>query len=313
MSKILVASGYDLVSRNTVEIVNLDENTQNLICDDLPNLPNLPYGASTGQLFHGKDAIVFGCNDRTGKIQVLQNGSWNSSANSVDCRFITSSAVLENSEGKEVLLLIGGIFRGKYITVTETFDGTSWSNVSVPSIPEAITHNCIVKVDASTLISIGGESPQEIVNQTQFYNAKTNTWTSGPSLSTPRMGASCGLLKRKNPESGLIDNVVVATGGFNYDNGQLSSTELLFLNEDNSIKGNWVKGPELPRAAFEATMIEFNNSLIMIGGTGSVDGQHLYKLASTDDKWIEMDQTLKKIRSLHVAFLVPDELVNCHL
>ena len=116
MSKILVASGYDEVSRNTVEIVNLDENGQNLICDDLPNLP---FGASTGQLFHGKDPIIFGCDDMTGKIQGLQNGSWNSSGNSVDCRFITSSAVLENSEGKELFLLIGGIFMGKYITVTE--------------------------------------------------------------------------------------------------------------------------------------------------------------------------------------------------
>ena len=186
--------------------------------------------------------------------------------------------------------------------------------MSVPSISEAITINCIVKLDASTILSIGGEeSPHEIVKSTKFYNAKTNKWTSGPSLSTARMGAGCGLLNRKNPESGLMEKIVVVAGGFNYDNGQLSSAELLYLDEDNTVKGEWVKGPELPLAAFESTMIEFNNSVILIGGAANVDGHHLYQLSSPDGEWKEMKQTMKKNRSKHVAFLVPDELVNCHL
>jgi hypothetical protein len=310
MSKVLVASGYDLASRKTVEIVNLDENSQNLICEDLPNLP---YGASTGQLFQKKDPIIFGCDDSSGKVQILQNGSWISSGNSFDCRFITSSAVLENSEGKEILVLIGGIVRGKYITVTEAFDGITWNNASIPSIPEAVSHNCIAKLDASAILSIGREGPNGEVNSTQFYDAKTNKWTSGPSMNTARLGVNCGILRRKNPDSGQMEKVVVVAGGFNYVDGQLSSVELLRLNEDNSAKGEWVQGPKLPKAVFEATMIEFNNSLVMIGGTGNVDGHHMYQLTSLDDDWKEMKQTLKKLISNHVAFLVPDELVNCHL
>ena len=52
----------------------------------------------------------------------------------------------------------------------------------------------------------------------------------------------------------------------------------------------------------------------MVGGEGPlVDGQHLYRLDSLEGPWIEMKQTLKEKRvGGHVAFLVPDQLVNCH-
>ncbi len=59
-------------------------------------------------------------------------------------------------------------------------------------------------------------------------------------------------------------------------------------------------------------MIEFGNSVILVGGEGVVDGQHLYQLSGPNESWIEMKQTLKVSRFRHIAFLVPDELVNCH-
>ena len=70
--------------------------------------------------------------------------------------------------------------------------------------------------------------------------------------------------------------------------------------------------PELPHSCGDATMIEYKNSLILIGGTGDVEGDALYQLYSPDGPWIKMKQTLKNKRYEHISFLVPDELVTCY-
>ena len=64
--------------------------------------------------------------------------------------------------------------------------------------------------------------------------------------------------------------------------------------------------------AFVKQMIEFQNSVILVGGDGGVDGQHLFQLSSTSGPWVQMKQTLKEPRSKHVSFLIPDALANCH-
>jgi len=67
--------------------------------------------------------------------------------------------------------------------------------------------------------------------------------------------------------------------------------------------------------AISATMIEYNNSVILVGVDGpseGVDSNHLYQLSSPTGQWVEMKQTLKQERSRHVSFLVPDNIVNCH-
>ncbi len=169
---------------------------------------------------------------------------------------------------------------------------------------------------------------------------------------------SCGLLKWNNPESNLLEKIVVASGGFSNSIDQ-TSVELLYLNEEdvsqgvhftnmlqqlfctkvffeaflclqfgiinfwqknNSTKaahkmlvkltqGEWVMGPPMPVSAPYSTMVEYNNSVILIGG---VDRRHLYKLSSPTEDWIEMRQTLKYKSTKHVSFLVPDEILNCH-
>jgi hypothetical protein len=89
----------------------------------------------------------------------------------------------------------------------------------------------------------------------------------------------------------------------------LKSVELLFLKTSNT---GWVMGPSLPSTASGSTMNSFQNRVILIGGTGQVDGTHLYQLSSPNGTWTTMQQMLKARRSHHVSFLVPDELVCCH-
>ena len=59
-------------------------------------------------------------------------------------------------------------------------------------------------------------------------------------------------------------------------------------------------------------MVEYQNSVILVGGEGGVKGQEMYQLSSPDGPWVEMQQTLKEGRTKHVAFLIPDQIVDCH-
>ena len=59
LTKLLVATGFGFKS---VEVVNLDENTPNLVCDNLPDLPFVLEGL-TGQLYQGSKPILCGGND----------------------------------------------------------------------------------------------------------------------------------------------------------------------------------------------------------------------------------------------------------
>ena len=90
-----------------------------------------------------------------------------------------------------------------------------------------------------------------------------------------------------------------------------NSTELLYFNDIDIIEKQWTAGPDLPTISYDATMVEYNNTVILVGG--GEDANQLYQLSSPKGLWVEMKQTLKSKRAAgHVAFLVPDEIVNCH-
>ncbi len=314
MTKLLVTSGWPY--KTSVEILNLDENTQNLICDNLPELPTGVYLA-TGQLF-GETPIICGGIASNCTCQLFQNGKWKFTTESRDCRYqLAASAILTNSDGKDMFFVAGG-FSNNALRTAETFDGTVWNfleNLPLPSLG-----GCIVQLNSSTIFYIGGiyyNSMKEEYyppNTTFFYNILVDKWTLGPPVNIGRQALSCGILKWKNPESNQMEKVVVAAGGMKikiYEG--LGSVELLYLNDDNSVKGEWMMGPELPDTATSSKMIEYNNSVILIGGYDRYGrNQPLYQLSSPKGPWIAMKQILKEIRLDPVPFLVPDEVVNCH-
>jgi len=308
MTKLLIASGR--YREKNVQIINLDESNPNLICD---NLPDLSAGAkfATGQLLGGTP-IICGGGGNEGKCQAYQNGAWKFTSNSVESRTQGASAILTNSDGKDVLLIAGGYnTTHSPLRTVETFDGAVWNRQQ--EFPEPTISGCIVKLNSSTILHIGGGyyvGPQIMTNN-YFYNLLSNKWTLGPPSKIGRYGLSCGILKWKNPESNQMEKVVVAAGGdgTNPSEDATTSFELLYLNDDNSIKSNWMMGPKLPIVLINSNMIEYNNSVILIGGYYNL---RLLQLSSPKGPWIEMKQTLKKKIFGHVSFLVPDELVNCH-
>jgi len=183
MTKLLVASG---VSREgnvkNVEVINLDEENPNLICDNLPDLPSpaKDFYYATGQLLMEKSPTI--CGRVHGKCicQILQNGSWNLTPDPKECRNQAASAILTNSEEEKILIVAGGFFAEKYFDSVESFDGMSWNSQQIASLPKPIYGHCIVKVNSSTLLSIGGSAKLELaIKNTYFYNAIGNQWTPG--------------------------------------------------------------------------------------------------------------------------------------
>jgi len=318
MTKLLVASGRGFL--DSVEVVNLDELNPGLTCD---NLQNLPFGieGATGQLFQGQRPIICSGEKSSPVMDLcdcfeLKGGSWVSIASLSKCRRLAPSSLsLQNGNGEEFLIVAGGSNgSGLYGNVksVEAFDGKEWSLEKVSPLPTSVGHHCMVKINDSSLLSIGGyQNLAKWTSETNFYDSINNNWYAGPNLNVKRAGTACGVLNWINPNTDQNEKVVVVAGG-NDGSQFLSSIELLFLNEYESSQQGWVMGSNLPNNAYFSTMTEYKNSFILVGGYSGVDGQHLYQLSSPTGLWLEMKQTLREKRSMHVSFLVPDEIVNCH-
>ena len=231
-----------------------------------------------------------------------EQSQWVSVAPMPTCRSFSASAGLLNQEDRKSRFVIAGGYNSGELSNVETYDGTFWH--SLPDLPAPKYAPCLVAINETVLLSIGGEP---LTTETFFYNAELNQWLPGPELLKARSLASCALVEWKNPADGQLEAIVVVAGGFN-GKDYLSSTELLYIND---ISKGWQPGPELPLTVHGSVMVEYNDSLVLIGGFGEVDGRHFYQLTSQDGPWIEMEQTLPIGKYYHLAFLIPDELTDC--
>jgi hypothetical protein len=192
----------------------------------------------------------------------------------------------------------------------ETFEGNYWSTERMANLPATTAAHCLVKINSSTLMLIGGLTDnfeESITGNTYFFNVLDNEWISGPTLQTPRVIHSCGILHWNNLESGEMEDIVVVAG-----EEDLSSVELLKLNVSEPLNLRWEIGPNLPFQTYGSPMIEYQGSVIIVGGDEQSGRRHLYQLSSPVEPWVLMKQTLKYDHFLQVSFFVPDELVNCY-
>ena len=76
--------------------------------------------------------------------------------------------------------------------------------------------------------------------------------------------------------------------------GLLSSVELLYLDQWETKKEEWIMGPNLHNSYGWTRMVEFEDTVILVGGSvNNVASSHLYQLSSPEGPWIKMNQTLK--------------------
>ena len=306
LTKLAVLLGHDTHQYFT-SVVVIDLEDPSKVCKNLADVPRKLLRA-TGTLFDNSKPMYCGgysidLENPQCACYAYEQSQWVLVTEMPTCRYILSSADLKNQDdGRSRFVVAGGFNTVTTVTdVVEVYDGTSWQ--SLPNLPYAVNGHCMVSINETTLVLIGGsEHPSE----TYFYNSEYNQWLPGPRLLVERNRASCATVNWINPADGQLGQVVVVAGGYRL--GALSSVELLYIND---IDSGWQAGPEMNKTAHNAVLVEYKNSLVLVGGLGTVDGKHLYQLSSPEGPWIEMEQTLPGTNIDHIAFLIPDEITDC--
>jgi hypothetical protein len=200
------------------------------------------------------------------------------------------------------LFVTGGYESVDELDTAEILTDKGWRIVSSPPV----SGHCSVGVNATTVMVIGGRQNRTSSSATYFFNTDKNTWTEGPKLKQARQGHSCGRVRNQKEQYSLV-----VAGGFN--GPLLSSVEIL-----DEGAGQWREGPELPFAISDSQMVESKDGgVVLLGGWAPrekptrLDTFFKLRHSGVGAKWELMSQRLKTGRSGHLAFLVPDNLVNC--
>jgi hypothetical protein len=215
-----------------------------------------------------------------------------------------SSAAAQLKDGK--ILVTGGDDGSAFLKSAEMLTEDGWES-NIPSLPVSISYHCMVTVNSTTVMAIGGDQNLQSSGKTFHFTIGEQSWTEGPELKQKRGRHSCGKIRR-NKESQEMS--IIVAGGY-AGSSDLSSVEIL---EEGS--NEWQKGPELPFGIDWSQMIEDQNGgVVLIGGKseslGVLDTLFHLPNAGQDAVWTMMEQKMKTGNFFHSAFLVPDSSVHC--
>ncbi len=302
-SKLLICGGFKL---DTCAVINLASSEST--CKNPPNLPATVYFAIGGLGFKGNPIICGGWQNgvRSNKCYWLENNEWVSSASMNSVR--SSAAAAQLKDGK--LLVSGGLDDSDSdLNSAEMLTEEGWES-NLPSLPVTIADHCMVALNSTTVMVIGGRKNgyqffQDYSGKTFYFTFGEERWTEGPELKNKRALHSCGKIKRNN-ESQEMSIIVAGGRGGSY----LSSVEIL---EEGS--NDWHTGPELPlRIGYSQMVKDQNGGVVLIGGVSaygeSLDTLYQLPHGGQDAVWAKMEQKINT-GTLHTAFLVPDNIVDC--
>jgi hypothetical protein len=296
MTKLFVGLGdTEDEETKTIEIIDLKS------AKTCKNLPDFPY-AEPGFGGLGFQNMPMICSHYRPECFSLDRNKWTYSSNASPGSYYGAVSLSPYQTYK--LFITGG-------NTTEVLTEQGWKELPQRSPFVKIYLHCAVLVNSSTLMVIGGHQNHKSSNKTYFFNTENEIWTEGPQLKNQRYSHSCGTI-RKNHQSQEFS--VLVAGGNGGDDNLLSSVEIL----DPGSK-EWRKGPDLPFGINFAQMIaDQNGGVVLVGGRKgnypdfkSLDTLYQLPHGGEDAEWFEMEQKLKIGRERHVAFLVPDSLVDC--
>jgi N-acetylneuraminic acid mutarotase len=297
-SKLLICGGYHSI--DTCEVLNLASSAST--CKNPPNFPATVYAAIEGLGLKENPILCGGNQNRTisNKCYSLENNNWVSSASMNSVREAAAAAQLK--DGK---LLVTGGYDGSSLNSAEMLTEEGWES-NIPSLPVTIYGHCMVTVNSTTVMAIGGLQNYQFSGKTFYFTFGEGSWTEGPELKNKRRYHSCGKIRR-NKESQEMS--IIVAGGF--DKSYLSSVEI--LDEGSN---EWQTGPELLFGISFSQMVEDQNGgVVLIGGYSSSVGNFdtLYQLphGGQDAVWTKIEQKMKTGRSRHTAFLVHDNIADC--
>jgi hypothetical protein len=301
-TKLLICGGY-YPYIDTCEVINLSSSAST--CKNPPNFPAKVVDAIGGLGFKGKPILCGGYQNgsHSNKCYSLENNDWVSSASMNSVRVEAAAAQLK--DGK---LLVTGGQDGSFsdLNSAEMLTEEGWKT-NIPSLPVTIRYHCMVTINSTTVMAIGGVQNNQYSGKTFYFTLGEESWTEGPELKNERYFHRCGKIRR-NKESQEM-SIIVAGG---YYSGS-SSVEI--LDEGSN---EWQTGPELPFEIIYSQMVETQNGgVVLIGGESLADCfcslDSLYQLphGGQDAVWIKMEQNMQIGRYEHTAFLIPDNIVDC--
>jgi hypothetical protein len=205
------------------EVIDLDDASN--ICQDLEDYPIGVHGAVGGLLNQG-DPLVCGGYPTTNVCHVVNQPG--QSSEMLEERLYSASLTLNSSH----LWVTGGINGNGYLQTSE-FVSIGQPSVQGPDLPYAVYGHCLVGVNSSTALLCGGYNGR-LFNECHYMDWEDHSWSQGPSMMTKRMQHSCGIFKSAAHQG---RNIVIAAGGYNDDDDDLDSVEML-----DPITNTWIEG-----------------------------------------------------------------------
>ncbi len=291
---------------NSIEIIDLQSASTK--CQSLPNFPVALAGSFGGLGFQDKLMISGGqdyLEKNSNKWFSLKGNHWTSLPNMNTSRSYAAVSPSPYPSKLQRFFVTGS--KGKTdLNSVEVLTEQGWTTLP-QSLPVTIRQHCSVLVNSTTVMVIGGFQNNVESSNTYFFNTENEIWTAGPHLKNGRRSHSCGKIRKNNQSQEF--SIIVAGG--NYLKTYLTSVEILDLGSNE-----WMKGPDLPIGIDTSQMVEdHNGGVVLVGGYSVTDGYldtlFLLPHGGADAEWIKMNQTLKVGRNSHVAFLVPDNMVDC--
>ena len=299
----------DIHYSKSVLVMDLDD--PDLVCDNLGDLPN-EFSLGSGGVFQKKRPMY--CEGFYDEAQCncyeYRNSTWVTVPEPSVCR--ANEGFTEWSGRNDYFAVAGGTNYDRVVTNSaEYFDGDKWTTIA--NLPFNVSLNCLVGINDTTMMSIGGTGYNGTTayypTDTYFYDFNADIWYRGPDLPYHIDAHSCATVNWRNSTTGQVDKYVAVIGGFTLK-GISNQIHLLNLND---VSSGWTAGPEFTDGVVFAVLVEFGESLVLTGGYRSeLDDNHLYQLSSPEGPWIKMPQSMPRERRAHLAFLIPDELVECH-
>lgn len=224
---LIVTTGNNGEGRNSydqTEVFSLSE-VVGKKCKNLASYPVKVSGAS-GALISSKLVICGGSSgnqtpsDQCFSFDPLQQ-KWQKAGNLQKPRVVSSSIEINGQ-----LFMTGGY----NLNSTEFFDIASKKSRSGPDLPHKMNFHCIVKLNSTTALIIGGVNGADVYKKTYYFSIPDGNFGEGPDLLQGRCHHSCGILHTQE------GSYVVVAGGFNHNEDTLDTTEYLSLHDQPSWK-----------------------------------------------------------------------------
>ena len=300
----LVGLGEAASFLSSVEIIDLNFNPKT--CQNLTNYPVSASG-SVGALKLNGSPFICGGNGNSGSCNTYAGGTWTQSNSMTTGRNLAALAPSPFQNQSNNFVVTGGITNDPALENTgELFSNGIWQALSL-NLPVQIYNHCMVLVNATTLMIIGGaQNGVDPSANTFYFNTENGNWQTGPKLNNARSYFGCAMIRQ---DSNSIQYSIIVAGGYN-NRLFLSSVELLDAGATT-----WRTGPELPTQIAVPTLVEYNSgSVVLVAGVNS-DNTNLvtiYKLVDGSSQWVLLPQKLKVARRFMTSYLVPDAITTCN-